>query len=415
MLELAKGIAAYAAQGAPVLPQWVAQNHPIVPVPPDTDAPTPSSGSNFAPNFFSLFSFFGGESFDDQSQEAFDPAEDFQPDGVGRVSFALVQAPPADDKIGKSVDADPAAPPQVSGVTPPLTNDSQPVGATPAIVTFVVDPPSAPVVAALSNPQPASVAPSAPPVSVPVMDMPAVLPPSSDDVDDPAPVVPISAAELPPAASTVVPAASATADDGSAAIIVPVQETASTVIPDAAFVQVPSQVGDSQVWHAWAFTAEDAGAPEEIGVMMAGPSATPQQDAALLLAGPTASDETAPVPHHRHATRTGDVAEASLPPSEVIRTIKEGSIAIRVHTPAAPAAMPVWFLDDVSGDLRQFGGGDRPDAVRLSVNDDGDDQTPADDAGSRHTTAVCFESQSAMNWSAASWLQVLRELRERWL
>jgi hypothetical protein len=229
-------------------------------------------------------------------------------------------------------------------------------------------------------------------------------------------VVPISAA-LPAAATpTVVPAASATADDGSAAIIVPVQETASAVIPDTAFVQVPpQQVGDSQIWHAWAFTAEDVGAPEEIGVMMAGPSATPQQDAALLLAGPTASDEAAPVPHHRHATRTGDVAEASLPPSEVIRTIKEGSIAIRVHTPAAPETAPVWFLDDVSGDLQQFGTGDRPDAVRLSVNDDGDDQAPADDAGSRHTTAVCFESQSAMNWSAASWLQVLRELRERWL
>jgi hypothetical protein len=160
----------------------------------------------------------------------------------------------------------------------------------------------------------------------------------------------------------------------------------------------------------------DVGSPEDIGVVVAGTSATPQQDdAALLLAGPTARDEATPVPNHRHVTHTGDTAEASLPPSEVIRTIKEGSIAIRVHSPALPAAAPVWFLDDASGDLHQFGSSDRPDAVRLAVNDDSDDQAPAQDDGSRHTTAVCFESQSAMNWSAASWLQVLRELRERWL
>ena len=129
------------------------------------------------------------------------------------------------------------------------------------------------------------------------------------------------------------------------------------------------------------------------------------------------SDRSAAAPASRidvaHSTES-DFEQTSLPPSDVIRAIREGSIALRVERAAEPAIeTPLWYLDEVSGSLQQFGSSDQPDAVRLAVNEEpeSDDAMPA--AG-QIGTAV-FVKPTFVESQIPVWMQALRDLKNRWL
>ena len=110
-----------------------------------------------------------------------------------------------------------------------------------------------------------------------------------------------------------------------------------------------------------------------------------------------------------------DFEQTSLPPSDVIQAIREGSIALRVGQAVEPVIeTPLWYLDEVSGNLQQFGSSDQPDAVRLAINDEPESDDAAPAAG-QMGTAVFLKPSLTLNSDSPSWMQVLRDLKNRWL
>jgi hypothetical protein len=145
-------------------------------------------------------------------------------------------------------------------------------------------------------------------------------------------------------------------------------------------------------------------------------SASPSQQGA---ADVMTRDRAAAVPVRQGKmahTMAHDFEQTSLPPSDVIRAIKAGSIELRVGS-ADEAAIetPLWFLDEASGSLQQFGSSDQPDTVRLAINDEPESEGP--DAA--HTvgqtgTAMLVKPSFVANHSPA-WMQALRDWTTGWL
>jgi hypothetical protein len=302
------------------------------------------------------------------------------------------------------------------------TPDPAPADNTPVAVTTTVNVP-----AATSPADPAPVVVNAITEAPPVAVVPAT---DAAHVEAAAADVPVTVTLVVPDSAhvTAAPEQIAAPPAVDTNLTAPVADASPAIVSMAAPVQVltpnvtvaAAHVDDSNAWNA-------SSAAANLGVIrVVMPDGDSEAEtvqahhAELLLSGPKTVEQEAasPVLHHREMTPAAhEAGEASLPPSEVIRAIREGSIALRVQ-PGDAGAMPVWFFDDTTGMLERVGMSDQPEAIRLSINDDmeqADGNAPIMDEASRYATAVSFKPTPAMNWYASQWLQVLREIRHRWL
>jgi hypothetical protein len=137
-------------------------------------------------------------------------------------------------------------------------------------------------------------------------------------------------------------------------------------------------------------------------------------DAEIVLTFDMQTDDATAAPRDDHQT---DAEHTSLPPSEIIRAINEGSIALRVRGAAAPAeASPIWLFDEVTGTLQQTGSGTFLETIRLDVNEPtDDDQASMVHPANQYGSAMALKPAHDVSWHEPSWLAFLKDVKSRWL
>jgi hypothetical protein len=137
-------------------------------------------------------------------------------------------------------------------------------------------------------------------------------------------------------------------------------------------------------------------------------------DAEIVLTFDRQTDGATAAPRDDQHT---DAEHTSLPPSEIIRAINEGSIALRVRGAAASStASPIWLFDEVTGTLQQTGSGTFLETIRLDVNEPADDdQASMLNAADQYGSAVALKPPHHVSWHEPSWLKFLKDVKSRWL
>jgi hypothetical protein len=210
-------------------------------------------------------------------------------------------------------------------------------------------------------------------------------------------------------------------EQSNAVVVVPVNVVPNPVlapVAPAAVSPVPPAYVSGHTVHALPVHYDEAGSVSvsddtgDTDVDLPQQADTHGRDAEIVLTFDMQTDDATASPRDDQHAAAG---HTSLPPSEIIRAINEGSIALRVRG-APAAASPIWLFDDVTGTLQQPASGTFLETIRLDVNDPTDDDgvsilNGADQYGS----AIALKPPHHVSWHEPSWLTFLKDVKSRWL
>jgi hypothetical protein len=201
-------------------------------------------------------------------------------------------------------------------------------------------------------------------------------------------------------------------------VLPPVVQTSMPPAPPAyvsghSLRALPAHHGEAEAPVAVPHDMDDIGADMPLHADGLAPDAH-GRDAEIVLTFDVQTDDVTAAPHD---DQDSAAEHTSLPPSEIIRAINEGSIALRIRGAAAPAAAsPIWLFDEVTGTLQQPGSGTFLETIRLDINEPtDDDQASMLNAADQYGSFIGLNSPHHVSWHEPSWLKFLKDVKNRWL